>query len=132
MIVVDTSAAIAALASRPVDERLVRRLRDDGDLHAPHLIDVEVIHVLRRLVAKGELTIERAEDVRSDFADLAITRYPQHPLADRMWDLEPSLTAYDASFVALSEAVGAPLVTCDARLAAAGGHQASIELFEPR
>ena len=132
MIVVDTSAAIAALAARPPVEDLVARLRDDGDLHAPHLIDVEVIHALRRLVAAGELTEDRAADVRSDFADLAIVRYAHHPLADRMWELRQTFSAYDAAFVALAEALGASLVTCDGRLARAGGHQARIELFGAR
>ena len=130
MIVLDTSAAIAALAVRPPIEDLVARLQDDGDLHAPHLIDVEVIHALRRLIAARELTEDRAADVRTDFADLAIVRYAHHPLADRMWELRRNLTAYDAAFVALAEALGASLVTCDGRLARAGGHQAQIELFE--
>jgi predicted nucleic acid-binding protein len=129
VIVVDTSAAIAALAAWPPVEDLVGRLQDDGDLHAPHLIDVEVIHALRRLIAARELTEDRAADVRSDFADLAIVRYAHHPLADRMWELRRNLTAYDAAFVALAEALGASLVTCDGRLARAGGHQAQIEVF---
>jgi len=127
VIVVDTSAAIAALAARPPVVDLVARLQDDGDLHAPHLIDVEVIHALRQLIAAGELTEDRAADVRSDFADLAIVRYANHPLADRMWELRQNLSAYDAAFVALAEALGASLVTCDGRLAS--GHQARIELF---
>ena len=130
MIVLDTSAAIAALAARPPIEDLVVRLQDDGDLHAPHLIDVEVIHALRRLIAARELTEDRAADVRSDFADLAIVRYAHHPLADRMWELRQNLTAYDAAFVALAEALRVTLVTCDGRLARAGGHQAKIELFK--
>ena len=132
MIVVDTSAAIAALAARPPVEDLVARIQDDGDLHAPHLIDVEVIHALRRLVAAGELTEDRAADVQSDFADLAIVRYAHHPLADRMWELRQDLSAYDAAFVALAEALGASLVTCDGRLARTSGRQARIELFGTR
>jgi len=131
VIVLDTSAAIAALAVRPPIEDLVARLQDDGDLHAPHLIDVEVIHALRRLIAARELTEDRAADVRTDFADLAIVRYAHHPLADRMWELRRNLTAYDAAFVALAEALGASLVTCDGRLARTSGHQARIELFGP-
>ncbi len=97
--------------------------------YAPHLIDVEVIHALRRLVTARHLTEDRAVDVRSDFADLPIVRYPHHPLADRMWELRHSLSAYDATFVAISEMLGVPLVTCDGRLAGASGHEAQIELF---
>jgi predicted nucleic acid-binding protein len=129
VIVVDTSAAIAALAATPTMHELVTRLEGDGDLHAPHIIDVEVIHALRRLVAAGELTEDRAADVRSDFADLAIVRYAHHPLADRMWELRHGLSAHDAAFVALAEALDVPLLTCDGRLARAGGHHARIELF---
>jgi predicted nucleic acid-binding protein len=129
VLVVDTSAALAALAGRPRIPALGERLASDGDLHAPHLIDVELIHALRRLVMDGDLRDDRAEDCRTDFADLAIVRYPHHPLADRMWELRHNLSAYDAAFVALSEALGVPLVTCDARLAEAPEHAAEVQLF---
>lgn len=132
MIVIDTSAIIAALANRPPVDELVARLMSDPDLHAPHLIDVEVLHALRRLVASGDLREDQAQDVRSDFRDLVITRYPHQPLADRMWELRHNVTAYDAAFVALAEALDAPLVTCDGHLARATGHVARIELFGAR
>ena len=121
MLVVDTSAVLAALAERTPDGELVQRLADDGDLHAPHLIDIEILQALRGLVRGGKLSADRAEDVRTDVAALAITRYGHAPLADRVWALRENLTAYDAVFVALSEALGVPLITCDARLAAAPG-----------
>ena len=121
MLVVDTSAVLAALAERTPDGGLVQRLADDGDLHAPHLIDIEILQALRGLVRGGKLSADRAEDVRTDVAALAITRYGHEPLADRVWALRENLTAYDAVFVALSEALGVPLITCDARLAAAPG-----------
>jgi predicted nucleic acid-binding protein len=121
MLTVDTSAVLAALAERTPDRALVQRLADDGDLHAPHLIDVEILQALRGLVRGGKLSADRAEDVRTDVADLAITRYAHEPLADRVWALRDNLTAYDAVFVALSEALDVPLITCDARLAAAPG-----------
>lgn len=129
MIVIDSSAVLSALASRSPDPALIERIEGDPDLHAPHLIDVEVIHALRRLVSDKSLTEERALDVRSDFDDLAILRYPHQSLADRMWALRHNLTAYDAAFVALSEALGVPMVTCDSRLARAKGHEADIELY---
>lgn len=130
MLVVDTSAVLAALVARPAAPGLVARLAQDGDLHAPHLVDTEVLHALRRLTIAGELGEDRAADVRSDFAELALVRYPHQPLNDRVWDLRHTLTAYDATFVALAEALEAPLVTCDARLASAPGHRARVELFE--
>lgn len=129
MVVVDTSAILQALVGRPVNPDLVARLGGE-ELHAPHLIDVEMVHALRRLVMGGSLHEDRADDVRSDFADLAIVRYPHQPLSDRMWDLRHNLSAYDAAFVALSEALDTPLVTCDRRLASASGHDASVEVFD--
>ena len=129
MIVVDTSAVIGVLAGQPRVTRLVDRVVNDGDLHAPHLIDVEFQHALRRLVVAGAINDDRAADARMDFADLTIVRYPHVSLADRMWELRHNVTAYDAAFLALAEALGAPLVTCDARLARAPGHVASVEVF---
>ena len=129
MLVLDTSALLDALAEIQPDPALVRRLADDSDLHAPHLIDIEILHALRGLVRAGKLSPDRAEDVRTDVSDLAITRYAHEPLADRIWALRDNLTAYDAAFVALAEALNAPLVTCDARLANAPG--VNSELYPP-
>ncbi|MGI8730651.1 MAG: type II toxin-antitoxin system VapC family toxin [Solirubrobacteraceae bacterium] len=131
MIVVDASAIVAALAGLPRDRQLTERLAGAGELRAPHLIDIELLHALRRLVAREELSRERAQDARADFADLLIVRHPHAPLADRIWALRENLTAYDATYVALAEALEAPLVTCDARLAGAPGVWASIELYRP-
>lgn len=129
MLVVDTSAVLAALVARQPAAGLVQRLAQDGDLHAPHLIDTEILHALRQLTIGKEISEDRAADARSDFAELALVRYPHQPLSDRVWELRHNLTAYDATFVALAEAIGAPLVTCDARLASAPEHRAHIELF---
>ena len=129
MIVVDTSAVIAALIGRPNVRGLIERIRSDGDLHAPHLVDVEFQHALWRLVASGAISDDRAADARVDFAQLAVVRYPHVSLAGRMWELRHNVTAYDAAFVALAEALEAPLVTCDARLARAPSHKASVEVF---
>lgn len=129
MIVVDTSAIIAALIGRPNVRGLTERIRSDGDLHAPHLLDVEFQHALGRLVVSGAISDDRAADARVDFAELSIVRYPHVSLADRMWELRHNVTAYDSAFVALAEALEVPLVTCDARLARAPSHTASVEVF---
>ena len=129
MLVLDTSALLAALVGSPTNAALNERLSADGDLHAPHLIDVEAVHALRRLVRRGDLSLERALAARQDLRDLTIIRYPHVALVDRMWDLREHLTAYEAAFVALSEALGVPLITADARLARATGHGAEIEAF---
>jgi predicted nucleic acid-binding protein len=132
VLVIDTSAAIAALTATDPASGLLERLADDGDLHVPHLIDVEMLHALRHLTFRGELTDDRATDARTDFADLALTRYPHQPLSARVWELRHNLTAYDATFVALAETLGVPLVTCDAHVTRASSHDAEIELFEIR
>ena len=130
MLVVDTSAVIAALAGRPPHDEVVDRLAGDGDLAAPHLLDVEFLHALRRLVLGRQLGEDRAADARDDFAALVIARYDHVVLADHTWELGHDLTAYDATFVALAEILDVPLVTCDARLANAPGHRATVELYE--
>jgi predicted nucleic acid-binding protein len=129
MLVVDTSAVLEALAARDPAPGLIERLAEDGDLHGPHLIDTELLHALRRMNIKHEISNERAEDARSDFAELALVRYPHQPFNDRVWELRHNLTAYDATFIALAELLSAPLITCDARLAPTPGHNAQVELF---
>jgi predicted nucleic acid-binding protein len=129
VLVVDTSAVLAAIAAREPPPKLVERLSRDGDLHAPHLIDTEMLHALRRMRIVGAISEERAIEARNDFSELALTRYPHQPLSDRVWELRENLTAYDATFVALAELLSAKLLTCDARLAAAPANTAEIELF---
>jgi predicted nucleic acid-binding protein len=129
MLVVDTSAVLEALSARDPAPGLIERLAGDGDLHAPHLLDTELLHALRRMSIKREISDERAADTRSDFAELALVRYRHQPLNDRVWELRHNLTAYDATFIALAEVLAVPLITCDARLASAPGHKAQVELF---
>jgi predicted nucleic acid-binding protein len=130
VLVVDTSAVLEALIARDPSPGLIERLASDGDLHGPHLIDTEVLHALRRMTHRNEISEERAYDARGDFAELGLVRYPHQPFNDRVWEMRHNLSAYDATFVALAEALAAPLITCDARLASAPGHEAQIELFD--
>jgi predicted nucleic acid-binding protein len=132
VLVVDTSAALDVLVATEPAPGVVERLANDGDLHAPHLIDTEMLHALRGLTSSGQLSEDRAADARTDFAELAIIRYPHRPLSDRVWELRHSLTADDATFVALAETLDVPLVTCDVRLAGGPSHSAEIERFDPR
>ena len=129
MIVVDASALLEALlrtpAARAVEERL---FEPQQTLHAPHLLDIEVAQVIRRYAAKGEIDSKRGRAVLADLADFPFRRYPHDFLLPRVWDLRNNLAAYDAVYVALAEALDAPLLTRDQRLAAAAGHHARVEL----
>jgi len=97
-----------------------------ASVHAPDLINVEVLHVLRRHAQLGEVPADRSDEMRRDFADLPIHVYPTWPLLGRAWELRANLTAYDAMYVALAEALDASLVTADPALARAAGDHTSI------
>ena len=97
-------------------------------LHAPHLLDLEVLQVLRRYAAAGEISAERAREALDDLAAFRLRRWAHEPLTLRIWDLRQNLTAYDAAYVALAEALGAPLLTRDRRLASAPGIRARVEV----
>ena len=75
---------------------------------------------------------ERGREAIDDFSDFPVTRYPHHLFLTRIWQLRNNMTAYDAVYVALAESLAVPLLTCDARLAAAPGHSAEIELLTAR
>jgi predicted nucleic acid-binding protein len=129
MIVVDASALLEALLRTPAARAVEGWLFDAAQtLHAPHLLDVEVAQVIRRYAANGEIDSERGRTALADLADLPLHRYPHDFLLPRVWELRNNLTAYDAVYVALAEALDAPLLTRDRRLAAAAGHIARIEL----
>jgi predicted nucleic acid-binding protein len=129
VIVLDASAAVDLLVGSDPESALADRVRLDGDLHAPHLIDVEVARALRRLAAGGLVTGDRASDALRDAALLPIVRYPHLALVERAWELRASVGVYDGVYLALAELLEAPLVTCDRRLARARGHEASVEVF---
>lgn len=130
MIVLDASAVIEWLLQTPTGARVEQRIFSAvPNLHAPHLLDIEVAQVLRRYVAARQLAAARAEEALQDLLDLQLIRYPHDPLLWRVWDLRHTVTAYDAVYLALAEALDAPLVTCDRKLAAASGHSAVVEVI---
>ena len=130
MIVLDASAAVDWLlqtsAGRSIEKRIYSR---NETLHAPYLLDLEVTQVLRRLALQRVVPVLRADEAVRDLLDLRISRYPHVVLLPRIWQLRHSLSAYDAAYIVLAEKLGAALITRDARLAAASGHAAAIELF---
>ena len=130
MIVVDASAILEVLLRTDDAEKIEARLFGPREtLHAPHLLDVEVAQVIRRYAAKGEIDGERGRAVLEDLSAFRVRRYPHDLLLPRIWELRDNLTAYDAAYVALAEALEVPLLTRDRRLAAAPRHRAKIELM---
>jgi predicted nucleic acid-binding protein len=131
LIVVDASAMLELLLQTSLGARVEMRLfADGGDLHSPHLLDVEVTQGLRRLVRSGAVSAIRAAEASEDLSDLDLHRHAHLHLLTRAWRLRANVTAYDAMYVALAEALDAPIVTCDAALAKAPGHRARIEAID--
>jgi predicted nucleic acid-binding protein len=130
MIVVDASVLVEALLHTPSSEAVKARIFDVREvLHAPHVIDLEIGQVFRRFVAAGDMAPERGRLALADLAAMPMIRHAHGLLMSRVWELRGNLSAYDAAYVALAEALAAPLVTRDRRLAAAPGHRARIELL---
>jgi predicted nucleic acid-binding protein len=131
VIVADASAIVEIFlrseAGLLAEGRLLRR---GETIHAPSLVDVEVAQVLRRYVLRGDLTAGWARTAIGLLGGFPMERYSHEPLLPRIWELRDNLTAYDAAYVALAEALRAPLITCDRRLANASGIRASIELVQ--
>lgn len=117
MIVIDASAFIDAVdGSRPVLERIAGE-----DIHAPHLLDVEVLSALRRLVAARRLDPQAAVAALHILEESDIRRHPHPPLLGVAWSLRERISAYDAAYVGLAAALDAPLVTTDRKLGAVAG-----------
>ena len=133
MLVVDASAVTEMLLGRPAGESVTATLREhDFDLHAPHLVDVEVLSALRRVVAAGDASPTRAAEAIADLLDLPLQRYAHEELVPRIWDLRENFSAYDSAYLALAEVIaedGAPLLTSDTRLARAASEHTDVEVI---
>ncbi len=130
MIVIDASAVIEMLLGLDRADAVIQRAFSKNEtLHAPHLLDVEVAQVVRRYWRAGDLTAARGEEALRDLADLPIQRYPHEPLLARVWQLRNNVTAYDAVYVALSEGLGAGLLTLDGALARIPGVRIHVEVL---
>lgn len=131
MLVVDASAIVEILLDRPAADDVAHRMAEQRfDLHAPHLLDVEVLSALRRLVSTGEASAERAQGAMADLLDLPIERYLHDVLLARAWEMRDNVTAYDAVYVALAEVLDdlpVPLLTTDTRLAHAVSDHSHVE-----
>ena len=129
MIIIDASAVLELLLASPTGARIAERAFSEAEiLGAPHLIDLEVAQVLRRYTMSGDLEPTRAAEALQDFLDLPIERYPHDLFLIRIWQMRHNVTAYDAAYIALAEALDAVLITTDVRLASASGHDARVEV----
>lgn len=117
MIVTDASALLDLLLRRPAAAAIEAEIRPELVLHAPHLVDTEVLHGLRRWVRRGDLSAERAQRAIEALVALPLVRHPHEPLTAAVWSLRDRLSAYDATYAALAKGLSARLVTCDRRLA---------------
>ncbi len=120
----DASAAIAALlGSTPARHALL-----GDDAHCPHLIDAEILNVMRRRARRAASSADEGRAMLEAWSDTAVRRHPTRAFWSRMWDLRHHLSAYDACYVALAEALGTPLVTADARIAVAPGLRCLVQV----
>lgn len=122
MIVVDAGVVVDFLLGRPSAMQALEEAlngREQEPLCAPELIEPEVLNVLRRLAQRGDIDRRQADDAVTDLEDLRMMRFPHAPLRRRVWALRDELTAYDATYLALAEALdGSLLLTTDTGMAA--------------
>ena len=128
MIVLDASVVVELLTNGTLANSIRRDLfgRDESFI-VPHLIDVEVVSAIRRLVAGRRTGADRSDQFLTELAALPAERYSHTPLLGRIWELRHNFTAYDAAYIALAEAMNAVLYTCDEKLCK--GHRARVVLF---
>jgi predicted nucleic acid-binding protein len=133
MLVIDASAVAELLLGRPAAAHVERHISShDYELHAPQLLDIEVLSALRRVVASGESSAARAAQAVDDLLELPIERYPHEILVPRVWKLRDNFSAYDGAYLALAEALverGAPLLTADGRFARAVEAHSGVEVL---
>lgn len=133
MLVVDASAVTEVLLDRPVADEVREHLsQHDFDLHAPHLLDFEVLSAVRRLVMAGESTPERGDQAIDDLLDLPIQRYSHEAFVRRAWALRENLSPYDAAYFSLAEVLesdGGSLLTTDGRFGRAAQQVGGVNVI---
>ncbi len=128
--VIDASAAVELLLDTARGRRLSERLRRESvEIHVPHLADLEIAQTLRSYVIRGAFGADRGLQALRDWRDLPAERYGHHRFLDRIWELRHNVSAYDAIYVALAEALATILLTADRKLASAPGLEGRVELI---
>ncbi len=130
-LVVDASMVVAALVDSGTDGRWAEALLASDSLAAPHLLTAEASNILRRSALAGAISPEQASLAHADLLDLRVELFPYAPFASRIWELRENVTCYDAWYVAIAEALNAPLATLDTRLAKAPGPHCRFLVSEP-
>ena len=126
--VLDASALVELTAGPAPDADLSRRALTGAGI-APEVIDIESLQALRSLLRSGAVDATAANRVAAQLAAAPIVRVPHRALLDRIWSLRDTVSAYDAAHVALAESFDVPLLTCDARLGRAHGHDAEVIVY---
>ena len=131
MIVADASVVVDMFLGpgSPAGVSLTRRFAHQETVCAPHLLDAEVGQTLRRLALRGDMSVDRAEASLNDLGKLPIQRFPHLELISRAFALRSNVTFYDGLYLALAEALGAPLVSCDSALRNVPGCRATVEIL---
>ena len=127
-LVVDASAVVEFVLGSTKGRKAAVVMAAHTALHAPTLISAEALRALRALERRADISPARSAEAVSDVLSIPIRRYPTEPLAGRIWSMRHSVTVYDAHYVALAEALNAPLLTGDRALAAAAGDLVEILL----
>ncbi len=129
MIVIDASVMLHILLDASLEQNVLGKTQEAGDLIAPHILDVEVLHAIRRHLMLKRIDSQRAETAVTDFQSFTIDRQPVHSMNWRIWELRNNLTPYDAAYISLAELFEIPLFTRDTKIAGAAGHRAKIVLL---
>jgi predicted nucleic acid-binding protein len=130
LIVLDASALLELVLATSAGKKLAVRLDSPSEsMHVPHLVDLEILNVLRRELRAGRIDAHRAVTALRHLAELDLDRHPHETLLPRVWAMRSNLSAYDAAYVALAEALDCPLLTRDARLARSPGMRCRVEVL---
>ena len=130
IVVLDASAVVELVLGTRRGARIMHRVSGPvTSLHSPELLDLEVLHVLRRYERTGAVSSTRTDEAYRNLLDLDVRRHGHEPLLSRIWSRRHNLTAYDAAYVTLAETLDAPLLTTDRRLAGVPDLPVSVEVF---